>query len=529
MPEMVRHIQGLLTVEAWEAARLHLLAGARGARSRQDGTLLGNVAREVPRSLWREPGWRRSLAWAAYRAGDVPLMRELLTEGADGVEAFGAFLACAGGRWTEALALAGVGLAGPDPAVAARFRAQALLRSGSEGWREAYTSALHVARGRDRALVRLDYAVALAWAEDDVAARPEFAQAAVELVGDMWGLAFAWSSLGITCLRLGDLVGAERALKQAQKAAGKEATGQHLMTVHLGLGGIYRAHGEFPRARWAFREAGRLAVGTEDRVVALLGEARTLALWGRPDEALTVLYDAAGQAGILDPEAGNHRVFVEIAAVRLLLNDEEGAQAALARAGQVVRDDLRLAGVLRAELRRRQGHPEEAAALLGTLRMRPAWAAEMALLFPPLFALLDVTTRLPPWVAEVNADGPVTVRMHGEPLPLRAARPEAALLVMLVMHGGSLGRERLQEELDLPGRDENARRKELSRAVVALRAALGWPEAVTTGGSMVVLSDEVQWRLHLPPPERADLFCEGRLDPWVNAWRIDNAPLIKLE
>lgn len=528
VPELAAHLRHLLAVGAWEPARLHLLTGAQGVRSREDGALLGRVAREVPRELWPEPGWRRALAWAAYRAGDVPLMRDLLAAGTPGLEAFAAFLACAEGRLAEAITLAEVGLEGPDPAVAARFRAQALTRLGSPDWREAYADALRVARGRDRALARLDYAVALSWREEDVAARPEFAQAAVEFAGDAWGQAFAGSNLGITCLRLGDLRGAERALGQARKVAGKDGAGQHRMAVQQGLGGVYRAYGEYPRARWAFREAARLALTVDDRVTALLGEAHTLTLWGRPDEALTVLYDAAGQAGMLDPDAGSHPVFASVAAVRLLLGDEAGAREALGRTGKLTRDDRRLADVVRAELSRRGGDPEAARAALLSLDMRPVWVGEMARLFPALFALVDVLPLAPPPpVARVNAEGPVTVTLHGEPLPLRPGRPEAALLVLLVAEGGRLSRERVQDALDLPGRDENARRKELSRVVGTLREVLGWPESVVTEGGMIGLSAEVEWRLHLPPPERADLFCEGRADRWVNDWRVDNAPLME--
>lgn len=525
-PELVTHLRGLLASEAWEPARLHLQAGAQAAGSRADGVLLGRVAREVPPRLWSEPGWARALAWAAYRAADIPLLQGVLAGQPGGLEAFRAFLACTEGRPAEALSWAQAGLEGPDRAIAARYHAQALLRGGGSGWREAYAAALQAARGRDRALVQLDYAVALTSAGDDRAARPEFAAAAAELGRDLWGAAFAWSSLGIVCLRLGDLAGAERALARALAAARRETTGQHLVSIQLALGGVYRGHGEFPRARWAFQEAARLAVRAEDRVVALTGEARTLALWGRLDEALAVMYDAAGQAGVLGPGSPAHRLFVEVAALRALLNDPAGAREALARAGEVRGDDLRLAGVVRAELRRREGCPGEARATLGALPLGDPWAEEQARLFPALLRLVGVTPpALPEWEAVVSTDGPVSVTMHGQPLPLRAARPEAALLALLVAQGGRLGRERLQDALDLPGRDENARRKELSRAVVALRGVLGWPGAVLANGNTVSLSGELRWTLRSPPPERADLFCEGRLDPWVLEWRVEHLPL----
>lgn len=525
-PGLAAHLQSLLAAEAWEAARLHLQAGAQAVRSRADGVLLGQVAREVPPHLWAEPGWARALAWAAYRAADLPLLRAVLASQPEGLEAFRAFLACTEGRPAEALPWAQAGLEGLDRAVAARYRAQALLRGGVPGWREAYAAALQAARGRDRALVQLDYAVALTSAGDDVAARPEFAAAAAELGGDLWGAAFAWSSLGIVCLRLGDLTGAERALTRAQVAARKETTGQHLVAVQLGLGGVYRGHGEYPRARHAFQQAARLAVRAEDRVVALTGEARTLALWGRVDEALAVMYDAAGQAGVLDPGGPPHRLFVEVAALRALLGDPAGARVALARAGTLRPDDRLLAGVVRAELLRREGQEARARAALEALAPGPLWAQEHARLFPALLGLIGVAPpQLPAWEAVVSTDGPVSVSMHGQTLPLRSSRPEAALLALLVSQGGSLGRERLQDALDLPGQSENARRKELSRAVASLRAVLGWPEAVQATGNTVSLSPDLRWTHRLPPPERADLFCEGRFDPWVHDWRLERMAL----
>lgn len=525
-PNLAAHIRSLLAAGLWEAARLHLLQGAQRVRTREEGGLLGQLAREVPREQWSEPGWARTLAWAAYRSGDVPLMRDVLALGTPDLNAFAAFLACTQGRWVNALREAEVGLGGPDRAVAARYRAQALVRSGAPGWREAYGEALRLAQGRDRALARLDYAVALAWLEEDRSARPEFAQAAAEFSGDPWGQAFSWSNLGIICQRLGDLQGAERALLQAQKWAGKESTGQHLMAVQRGFGSVYRAYGEYPRAQHAYQEALRLSITVEDRVAALLGEARTLALWGRSDEALSTLYDAAGQAGQLGPDGGDHRVFASVAAIRLLLGDQVGAQAALSRAGGLTRDDAHLAAVVHAELLRRQGSEENARDLLAERNMRPEWVGETARLFPALFTLVGVRATSPaPWTAEVNAEGPVTVRMHGELLPLRPQRPEAALLVLLLLEGGALRRERVQDALDLPGRDENARRKALSRVVGDLREVLGWPGSVLTGDGLLRLSTELSWVLHTPAPEQAEWFCEGRVDPWVEDWRLQHAPL----
>ncbi|WP_084045880.1 hypothetical protein [Deinococcus hopiensis] len=115
--------------------------------------------------------------------------------------------------------------------------------------------------------------------------------------------------------------------------------------------------------------------------------------------------------------------------------------------------------------------------------------------------------------------------MHGELLPLRPQRPEAALLVLLLLKGRVLRRERVQDALDLPGSNENTRRKALSRVVGDLREVLGWPGSVLTGDGLLRLSTELKWVLHTPGPEQAERFCEGRVDPWVEDWRLQHAPL----
>lgn len=91
-PNLAAHIQSLLATGIWEAARLHLLRGAQGVRTREEGVLFGQVAREVPREHWAKPGWAHTLAWAAYRSGDLALMRDVLALGAPDLNAFAAFL-----------------------------------------------------------------------------------------------------------------------------------------------------------------------------------------------------------------------------------------------------------------------------------------------------------------------------------------------------------------------------------------------------------------------------------------------------
>ncbi|WP_264777964.1 tetratricopeptide repeat protein [Deinococcus aetherius] len=522
--ELVAHVRALLAAGEWEAARLHVLSAARSVRSRSDGVLLRGIVEDVPRELWAGPEWARALGWVAYRSGDPELMAEVAARAPGAAPAFEAFLAGTRGRWDDALRLAEAGLGGPDAPVAARFRAQALRSLGGD-WRPAFREALERAGGRDRGLVRLDFAVTLSWGGEDEAARAEFARAVSEVGGDPWAQASAGANLGITCLRLGDLRAAERALREALGWARREEGRRHLSLVWRGLGGVWRAHGEFPRARHAFREAERHAQSVPDRVLAMRGEARTLSLWGHSDEALAVLFEAARHADVLDE--GRHPLFAEIAAERLRLGDREGARETLTRADEGRRDDARLAGVVRAELLRLEGREEEARESMRGVPGRDVWTLEVARLFPAAFALVGEEAIPPvPWTVRVSADGPVTAWMHGEALPLRPGRPAASLLALLLVRGGSVSRELALEALDLPGTGPDARRKELSRTLGELRDALGWPGAVTTDGQVIRLAPEPRWLpLELPPPERADVFCEGRLDEWVLDWRNEHGAL----
>jgi len=125
--------------------------------------------------------------------------------------------------------------------------------------------------------------------------------------------------------------------------------------------------------------------------------------------------------------------------------------------------------------------------------------------------------------ARLDADGPLRLSMSGEPVALRPARASASLLAFLVHHRGKVTAERALEALELPGKDVRARKKALSKVVGELREVLGWPDAVRTVDGLLCLSDDVTWAdLHLPPPERADLFCEGLVDPWIEEWKVEH-------
>ena len=483
------------------------------------------LVHQVPADVQATGTWPEALAWVAYRAADPGLLHAALETAPGRWPAFEAFRASLQGRWGDTLAWAEQ--AGqnhrPDPeaTLAARFRACALAELQRPGWQDAYREAAQRASGRDRGLLLLELGHHLSSRQQEESAREAYARAVPELRADPWSFTLTQANLGITCLRLGLLLDAERALHAALKTGQHGAGGQHLSTVWRGLGGLALHRGQFARAHHAFGVAYTKADNPADQVAAQRGTARAYRLQGRCDEAMTQLHEALRSAPALQTggQLQAHPVYADLAALHLLIGDLAGAQVSLGRAvAATASDDWRIQ-VVQAELRRQGGEPEPEAGLRA-LRLDQTWAQEEAWVFPALFALLELTVPRPVWNAQVSADGPITLTMGGEAMALPPCRVSASLLAFLVHHGGSVAAERALEALDLPGETVRARKKALSKAVAELRTLLGWPDSVLSAGGLLRLSGEPCWAaLRTPALLRQDLFCEGRLDPWVTEWR----------
>lgn len=280
--------------------------------------------------------------------------------------------------------------------------------------------------------------------------------------------------------------------------------------------------GQYARALHAFEESVRYAQFPDIRVIALCSQARTLALMNRRDEALDKAYEAAAHMRVL--EAGSHPVLLNVALVRLLIQDLVGAREALGRANPVQVDDIFFSQFLWADLLRREGDLQAAQEMIdrADAAQFQRWR-HTGLLFPEVYAMRGVVIPpYPEWQVRVSLNGPVRAWMGQEELSLRSTRPVAGLLALLVYSGGQVSRERALDALDLPGKTADARRKALSAAVAELREVLGWPGSVVVVGGLLRLSDEPKWlEPELPPPGREDFFCEGRFDPWVTDWRSE--------
>jgi tetratricopeptide (TPR) repeat protein len=522
LSELTEQLQVLIQAQLWPQAVLHLRHAAEHVRSRGEAQVLRQLLDHFPPAARQDAGWPRALAWVAYRSFDAARLREALATSPQPLPAFEAWQAALDRRWADVFPWAVQALAGPHPGeaiLAARFRAEAMAALQQPGWPAAYREAAARATGRDRGLICSELAHYLSSNNQEAAARDAYAQAIPELRQDAWWLALTQANLGITCLRLGLLPEAERALNAAAQSAQHPEGRAQLSTVWRGLGGLALHRGQHARAHHAFEMALQKAETAPDRLAARRGSARVSRMEGRHDEAMTQLHEGLRADA---PDAVTHSLYADLAALHLLIGDPEGAARRLTEAQTVTAGDDWRVRVVRAELARQTG---QAISLteLQAVAMDQTWAQEEARVFPALFGLLGRQSARPAWTARVCADGPVSLVMSGAAVPLAPERASASLLAFLMNCGGAATTERLLDALDLPGTDLRARKKALSKVVNELRQILGWPGAVLSRDGLVELSRDVHWApLELPGGHRIDLFCEGRADPWVTEWRSEH-------
>ncbi|WP_420594173.1 hypothetical protein [Deinococcus sp.] len=524
--ELTTHTEALLARQEWSPAALHVRLGAQQVASRAEAHQWRRLIERVPEDQRTAGAWPHALAWLAYRADDLPLLAFALAQRPGAYPAVEAYQASLNGDWQQTLSWAEAALAEPstsllDRGLAARFRACALTELGAVHWQDAFDAARRHLKGRDRGVLNLDFAYYLIRAGQEAAARDVLAEAVSELRHDACLLTLALADLGITCLRQNLFAEAERSLRRAIKVGYTPEGRMYLSTAWRGLGGLYLRQGQPARAHYAYEMAQAKADMPDDRSKAMRSSALVARLRGQLNDAMTLLHDVLHHDRVQGGQP--HPAYADLAAVLVLAGDRAGAQAALERVPSGSIEDAWRAGVVRAELQRLDG--QDARTDLNALNISAAWARQEAWVFPKLFASIGVVSPLPEWEAVVYMVGPLRVTMNGVDILLNAHRPAAALLALLVVNRGRVSAERALDALTLPGQTPRAQHKELSRTVRELWEALGWRGAVTFGGGVVCLSDEVNWRSVLPAPSQSETFCEGRYDRWILEWRDEQSKL----
>lgn len=390
-----------------------------------------------------------------------------------------------------------------------RTMGEARFRLGRPDWHQAFLQAREHLRGAALGRCLVDEAGLLHLAGQRSAARVLWAEALAYLREDPYYLAWARHSLGMALLNdrpeeaEGHLL---EAVRLSRKAVAREFQARAL----CGLGAVRRSFGEWERALSSYREATRVARERDDRQQALWGYGHTLRLLGRLEEALAQLTLARE----LDPSPATSWLNADIAAVRLMLGDSEGAQEALGQALSLGERGKVVLRVVQAAL----GPPEAARSLLEGLEPTKLWVREELHCFPALKALLALPElgRSKQWV-EVNPFGALEVKVNGRPVPISPTGRPGELLVFLLENGGSAGVEQLLDQLYRDNRPQD--RKALWETAERLRGALGWKGSVRVKGGVYQLDPEAEWVYRDRPPPGAGEFMVGHYADWVQERR----------
>lgn len=528
--QLLSHLDALVTEQHWDALYLHTRRALSLAQSAWQAGRVLRLCLQVPAAQRHTRDWALLTAYAAFRSGDAACCAAHLPGGAPEGDPLRAWVLLCEDRAEEALAVSEGSLsggAGDLAGVAWRMRAWAMACLRKPGWEEAFREAATHNTGRQRGIALLQLGGFLSYAGQDREARSAYAEAAPALTHDPELRAIAHYNVGTACLRLNDPPAAERAYQDAMRWASKPEGSAVLARAWSGLGHVYRASNELPRALHAYAVSQTKATELDDVYQAWRGQAHTLRLSGRHDEALWTAQEALERLGT--PE--RHALYADLAAIQLGIRDDAGARLSLQRVDEGQEEERQRALIVRAELARRADDLPEARRLLADLTPGALWVREEARLLPELFALLGYQAAAPaPLRLRVQADGPLRAFLNGRPLALRPLAPSASLLALLVWRGGSVAVHSALDLLTLAGQDARRRRQNLSRAVGELRESLGWPGAVQSDSGALRLDPCLSWEA-LGLPERPEDFCAGLEDPWIEHWREEHDPanqLIKL-
>ncbi|WP_226991588.1 tetratricopeptide repeat protein [Deinococcus gobiensis] len=429
-------------------------------------------------------------------------------------------------EYAAALAAADVALRSPgdlrprEQALAWRMRGLALNRLDPTGdWHASFAEALKLTEGWSRGLLLIDLGSLYSGQGHEVEAMLAFSQALALLPTQTFYRAWALNNMAMICLRTGRMEEAEGYFEDVARL--RTAFRSRALA---GQATARRALGEWARAEALYIQAANAAQTSgdqDDLRHARRGLGYTQRLSGQSMRALDTLQQAA-QTTDADLAHGRSWVNVDLAAALLdsTLLDPAAVRGYLERADTPDREDAERALIVRAELARREGQPDEAARLLVSLNPEALWVREEAHAFAALFALLSPEQR--PHRLPRPEQPHVHLRLLGVPevtvnsRRVRLSDLEVTLLAALVLDG-DLRTESLMAVLD----DRTPRTKRLagqrvSRVVRNLRTALGWPGSVRYDMGTYLLDRSARWTSDLGRGScSVEMFMRGVHLPWV--------------
>lgn len=411
-----------------------------------------------------------------------------------------------------------------------RTQGRLLGYRGDPNWAQPFQQALaHCHESpRRRLFTLIEYAAGLGRANDHIGTIQALSEAQELAVKDPM-LLRVHELLGLAYIRAGEFAEAERHLLELQRLARQKKPAQRLLGhALLTLAVPRRALGEWDRAEQLYLEALKWAVHEGDELLqqrALRGLGYTRRLAGRPLGALEA-FEQGARLLREERETGRSSLLLDIAAVlagHTRLNEKDILDK-LDRAGPLTAEGLGRAAVVRAELARRRGDMAQAQQQLREVDCGTLWAREEAHLFPELFALLPPPRQPQPLprtthnTVRLQAIGPIQVTVNGR--PVRPITLATVLLAAFLQEGPYLSKDRLSEVLD-DGKPRSRRQAEqrVSKAVRALRTALGWDRSVQTEAGGYALAAAARWEYDVSEA-RADAkpitsFLQGFHLPWV--------------
>ncbi|WP_235910612.1 tetratricopeptide repeat protein [Deinococcus kurensis] len=412
------------------------------------------------------------------------------------------------------------GLTNRELGLALRMKGFALNRLDlSSDWEDAFQKALDVSEGWTRGMVLLDLGGLRSRAGNEPGAILAYTDA-LELVVSTGHRAMLLNNMGVVCLRVGRF---EEAEKYFMQVAGLKST--YRSRALSGQAATRRALGEWARAESLYQQAARASGDDDDLRQALRGLGYTQRLAGRHMQALETLRRAATTAQS-DRDCGQSWVNVDVAATLVSLDvlDVQAVEDHLARTGPLDSEEAQRAVIVRAELARRTGQPEQAAALLGMLSRSALWTREEAHAFRQLFSLLspeqrpESLTRPQQTRVHLRALGVPGVQVNGR--RIRLGHLELATLAALMLAAGDLTTDELIEVIrDGKPRGARTAAQRVSRVVRQLRDALGWDESVLSLGGAYQLDPTIDWTSDVQTALTAGQpilgFLSGVPLPWV--------------
>lgn len=517
--QALTQLRHLIAGEYWEPALKAAGVMARRISSQERARELWNLFRQIPPQVRDGPAGRLAAAWVAFRAGEEAELQRVLSQTPDAPElrGFRVALVVRQGRYAEAEQLLAQPMVPDQQAIAARYRAQMLAAQGGD-WQGAYAEAMRGLSGRDLGVLHTEVAYYCAGYNLTEQARDHLAQAVQALRSAPQEQTLALANLGMACLSAGDFRGAYQALQKASALA--QQNSPYRSIVWRMQGDLALLHRWPARARYAYREALRTALTGHDRSMAAENLILTLLLSGEWDEARSELI-AAAELPVNAPQDTEHHTVLDLlqAALQLRLGQSEAAERRLLSLQDKDLSQPRrwVLDLLLSEVARQQGQPGPDAPALEQLQWQWPWHQLFPEMYFPEPEKGTAWKPLAPPKAQINLAGPVQLKVGDFEVPL--GRKTRGLLAYLVLEGGSTSAESAAGALGL---DEGAARtvqKRLSKVVTQLRQQLGSPGTVQSVGGVIKLGADMDWPPPiLPPPERAERFCQGDFFPFVNSW-----------